>query len=302
MPSTAQYEAITGAIIAALEEGTVPWQRPWNGKVGMASFPHNGATGNAYRGLNPWTLWAVAARKGYQSDAWLTFKQARALGGFVLKGEKGTLVYFWKFDLQKDEDVEPGEKPKTIPFMKTYVVFNVEQTQGVKLPKREFVETPLEWAPFEAAEAVLDGYVSASGITFGNRGGASAYYIPSYDEVQMPERCQFKGGDAYYSTAFHELAHSTGHPSRLGRFDLTAKLPSFGSANYSFEELVAEFSAAFLSASVGIDSTRDNSVAYIKGWLSVLKGDPKIAVQAAGKAQRAADLITKSASLVEQAA
>ena len=311
MPSTKQYELISAGIIEALEEsirtGTnvVPWQKPWTSPARLNS-DRNGVSGKPYKGLNPFNLWLRSTTKGFTSTIWLTFKQVKQLGGYVKKGEKSTTVYFWKWI---EETTIIDGKPylgDSYPVIKFFGVFNLEQTENVKLPKRE-LEVPTEelenWNPIVEAQSVLDAYVNQKGgPRLAHNGKNRAFYMPSTDSISLPEKSQFPKADEYYSTAFHEAGHSTGHTSRLNRMKDGALVTRFGSHNYGKEELVAEFTSAFLSADVGIDSTRDNSTAYLQNWLSKLKNDPKLLLTAASQAQKAATLIlSKSVKPVEGA-
>lgn len=263
------YEIVTAAITAKLEAGTCPWQMPW-AKMGTA--PRN-IKGNTYRGCNFFLL----SMMGFSDPTFMTFKQAAALGGTVKKGEKGVPVIFWTFM----EDKKSGEK---FPMIKYYTVFNISQTEGVKYTAPVVPDNT--FTGIEAAEAIVNGFENPPTV---NHGGDRAAYNRAQDRIVMPLKAQFTTEGEYYSTLFHELGHSTGHDKRLNRKELCSD--GFGSENYSLEELTAELTAAFLCAEAGIDGTINNSAAYIKGWLMKLKEDPKIFVQAAGKAQKAANFI-----------
>lgn len=279
------YETITSRIIASLEAGVVPWRKEWKASAAGTAFPHNKLTGKSYRGINVVSLLCSP----YRSSAWLTYKQAQELGAQVRKGEKGSPVVFWKFDRNKKgegESVVVDDRERSAPFMRTYTVFNVEQVDGLQdaLP----FEVP-EFNAIDTAQAIADAYLAGASHPTLEHGGDRACYSPARDHVQMPHAGCFTSPEAYYCTLFHEFAHSTGHDSRLKR-----KLEGhFGTADYSDEELVAEFSAAFLSAEAHISSDEllDNSAAYIGGWLSKLRGDSKVAVYAAQRAQKAVDFI-----------
>lgn len=277
------YQIITDRIVAALEAGTVPWHKPWKGADFM---PKNLVSKKAYRGVNVFML----ALAPFNSHWWLTFNQAKKLGGSVRKGEKGTPVVFWKWFPKKDEngDEIPG---KRVPFLRYYTVFNLDQCEGIdaaKVPTTAEVENDFE--PIEACEAIVAAYENAPKVTHSKR-DARAYYVPSTDRINMPLRSSFDSAESYYATLFHELGHSTGHESRLGREGITDPV-MFGSHKYSKEELVAEMTSAFLCGTAGIeDATIDNSAAYIDGWLKQLKSDPKLVVIAAAQGQKAADLI-----------
>lgn len=270
------YEAVTDRIIEALEAGTVPWRQPW-----ASVAQQNAITKRRYSGINVLVLALTAHERGYADTRWCTYKQAAGAGGNVRKGEKGTQVVFWNFVERKGE----SDEVQRIPFLRVYTVFNVEQCDGLEL---EPLVPPSEFDPIAAAEQIAAGYVDGPSVA---HDASSAYYVPSLDAVHLPPVERFESADAYYGTLFHELSHSTGHASRLARKEIGAGA-MFGSATYSREELVAEFGAAFLCSAAGIDQSRlPQSAAYISGWLSVLKGDRKLAVIAAGQGQKAADRI-----------
>jgi antirestriction protein ArdC len=270
------YESITKRIVSMLEQGTVPWRKPWNAKTGL---PRNFVTKRPYRGINVFLL----AQASYESPYWLTFRQALERGGCVRKGERSSLVLFWTQKTLEDE--ESGEERK-VPLLRLYSLFNVAQCDGLKVAP-ESVETPetgLVTKPAEIVERMPRPPKIKHGMT-------ESFYSPREDCVNMPMQKRFGKKEEYYSTLFHELVHSTGHESRLRRASLTEKA-GFGSNPYCKEELIAEMGATFLCGYAGIvDRTIDNSAAYLKGWLEQLKGDKTLIVQAAAQAQRAADFI-----------
>ena len=291
MATQKQYDAITNWMIDALDEGYIPWRRPWaNATSGNLNRPHNAATGHTYKGLNPLILSFTAWRKGYLTNQWLTYLQAESLGGNVIRGERSTLVSFWKIVQAKKESED--DKPNSFPVLKMPRLFNVAQCENLKLPNRENVapEDP-KWTPQEKAQSIIDSYIGKHGPKVMRFGGDDAFYSPSHDFIQMPEQNQFANPDGFYAVAFHEMGHSTGHSSRLQRFGDNDKSAKFGSPVYSKEELIAEMTSAFLADESGIESTLKNSAAYIKNWLRVLQNDRKMVVTAASAAQKAADLI-----------
>lgn len=267
------YEIVTDKILEALASGTVPWHKPWS-----AGLPKNATTNRPYHGINT----VLLGMAPYSDPRWLTYKQAGQLGGHVRKGEHGSLITFWK---QLKVDDENEESTKTIPLLRVYKVFNVQETEELNLAP--FQTNPIE--PIEAATAISAGMPNPPSIDHG--GGDRAYYVPSRDSVHMPALNVFGGAEGYHSTLFHELSHSTGHTSRLNRESLKTPSP-FGSDVYSREELVAEFDAAFVCAASGIDTTIDNSVAYIAGWSRALRSDKRLVIGAASQDQKAADYIT----------
>ena len=269
------YAAVTDRIIEQMEQGIIPWQKPWisNGKA----VSH--ATGKAYSLLNQLML----GRPG----EYLTFKQCQAAGGKVKKGAKSSMVVFWKWIEQEDE--ETGET-KEVPFLRYYNVFHIDQCEGITAKHTTEAAFPDGAEVLEAAQEIVYDYLGRTGVKLSHTEGDQAFYRPSTDEVVLPIRKQFVSTAEYYSTVFHELTHSTGHPSRLNRL---ARPSFFGTEDYSKEELVAEIGAATLVNHVGLEtgSSLRNSAAYIQNWLKVLKDDKRFIVSAAGRAEKAVNLI-----------
>ncbi len=280
---TDAYQIVTDRIIAKLEAGTIPWKHFASSPL---AEPRNLVSKKPYRGINHFLL----SGSKYGSEFWLTYKQAQDLGGHVKKGEKAEFVVFWKFlDV---EDKETGER-KQIPFLRHYCVFNAQQCEGIDYTKLiEPVERISD--PIAAAEAIVTNMPNRPRMVIDQT--PKAYYSPSEDFVHMTERSACVSDSAFYSTEFHELVHSTGHTSRLNRFQQDACNHHFGSKSYAGEELVAEMGAAMLCAESGIfQETEENSAAYITNWLTKLANDNKLVVHAAGKAQKAADFILNRA-------
>lgn len=279
------YERVTERIVELLEQGTCPWRRPWNKS---RIRPQNGMTGHAYSGINLFLLEAMS----FELPLFLTFKQVKQKGGNVKKGSKGFPVIYWStFD---KEDAEADEARK-IPFLKYYTVFSASQIEGIDFPQPDNVQT-IDFKPIDRAEEIAGGWQDAPEIKHGfNR----ACYIPAADEIHLPRPEVFRSAEDYYQTRFHEMGHATGHKNRLGR-DMSG---TFGDASYAKEELIAEMTAAFLCSDCGIDnSVIENEASYLAGWLSVIKGDPKLVVNAASHAQRAANLIKGAESHQKQEA
>ena len=268
------YEKITQGIIEQLEQGTVPWRKPWR-----STLPKNLVSEKPYRGINT----IVLTMRGRTSPYWATFRQIKKAGGSVRKGERGTrIVYTNWFEV---EDDETGVERK-IPFLKEYVVFNLDQATGIEVQEDE---PPAPITPIEQCEEVARAMPSPP--TIRHDGGSSAFYRPPTDSVHLPIMDSFESAEGYYSTLFHELVHSTGHGSRLARKGVT-EITGFGTDEYSNEELVAELGAAFLCGRTGIaPQTIENSAAYIDNWLAKLRSDKKLVVIAAAQAQKAVDLI-----------
>ena len=285
------YQEVTDQIVAMLEQGVVPWRSPILGRQ-KAGLPKNLESKKDYRGINSFLLAFTAWTRGYESSYWMTFNQAQDHKGSIKKGEKSSMVIFWK--QYETTDKETGEI-KNVPVLRYYRVVNVEQCEGIPAPDAVSFE-PLDFKPIEKAEAIACGY--AGGPTV-EHGGSRAFYQPSQDVVRLPEQTRFASAEDYYSTLFHELAHSTGHSKRLDR-GLDADPQPFGSPDYGKEELVAEMSAAFLCAHAGTKPvTIENQAAYLQGWLKQLRGDKKLVVIAAGAAQKAADWIRGERKAVE---
>ena len=279
------YQEVTNTILRYLEEGTAPWRNPIAKNTGDG-WPKNLTTDKRYRGVNVLLLSMQSWASGYASDYWMTYKQASAKGGQVRKGEKGSLVTFWK--MHETTDKKTGEE-KTMPVLRHYTAFNVEQIDGVEIPDAPPVASVEPFEPLEAADRIVARYQNGPEIS--HDGGQRAFYRIQSDSVHLPTPDRFDCRENYHSTVFHELSHSTGHSSRLDR-GLDRDPSPFGSPDYSREELVAEISAAYLSATCGISPpTIEQSAAYLQGWIKVLKGDKRMVVSAAGAAQKSADLI-----------
>jgi antirestriction protein ArdC len=224
----------------------------------------------------------------------VTYKQAQELGGQVRKGERGCPVVFWKFfERERDEGQAPDEistRPDKVPMCRYYTVFNSSQCDGINHKRlSQLSEAPeYDHDPIAAAEQIVAAMPQRPPVEHGAKG---AFYRPSSDKVFMPDKTRFRQTEAYYSTLFHELVHSTGHSKRLNRPGIS-EMSYFGSVVYSKEELLAEMGATFLCSAAGIgEQTLENSAGYIHGWLKKLKSDPKMVILAASAAQKAADFI-----------
>ncbi len=280
------YAEITNRMITELSAGRIPWIKPWRGENSMA-ISHT--TGKPYSYLNQMLL-------HFRPGEYITFKQCTEEGGKVRRGEKGHMIVFWKWVDKKDGDVilmpDGREVIEQVPILRYYTVFHIDQTDSIK-PKWDKQAQPT-LSPDAHAEQMIADYVARSGITFTPKSGTQAYYRPSDDTVVVPDISQYVQIAEYYSTAFHELTHSTGHPSRLNRI---ANIAAFGSEQYSKEELVAEMGSAFLVSIAGLETKESfrNSAAYIQGWLKALNDDKRLVVAAAGAAQKAVEYITGGA-------
>jgi antirestriction protein ArdC len=272
------YEIVTEQIIKQLENGVAPWRKPWR-----TELPCNLVSGKQYRGLNVFLL----GSQGYGSRYWLTFEQAKKLGGHIRKGEKSSLVTFWNIGQERIIKQTDGSERKTRPFLlRYYNVFNVEQTEGI-VEKLGLGNASPRVPSIEDCERIVSTMPNPPAREQSDR----AWYRPSTDSVGMPSRALFASVEEFYSTLFHELTHSTGHCSRVGREGIE-QLNSFGSESYSKEELIAEMGAAMLCGVSGIaPKTLDNSAAYLKTWIERLKSDSRMIVSAASQAQKACDYI-----------
>jgi antirestriction protein ArdC len=269
---------IADKILEALDKGVVPWHKPWKSN----GFHTNLKSKRPYRGINVWLLEYSAAVQGFTSPYWLSYKQAQAMGGQVRKGEESTVVIFYKTVEKKDK--KTGDVIDRYRLLRYYRVFNVEQIDGIEAKIPAPVEG-CEFEPVEAADAIVNAWAGKPQI---KHGGDRACYAPYLDVVTLPLPEDFESAEAYCSTRFHELVHSTGHESRLNRglFD------GFGTVIYSKEELVAEMGAAILNWHSGIFETQmDQSAAYIKHWRDKIAAEPRLVIDAARLAQSATDMI-----------
>ncbi|MFT3784768.1 MAG: zincin-like metallopeptidase domain-containing protein [Tepidisphaeraceae bacterium] len=287
-PAKDLYADVTARVVEMLDQGVVPWRSPILGR-GAAGHPRNLSSGKRYRGINIFLLAFTAFARNYESCYWLTYQQAVQRGGHVKKGERSSVVVFWKRFEPKDQQLDENGKPLKRPgfLLRHYNVFNAAQCEGIEVPDApKFM--PSEFKPVERAEQIVNGYPDGPKVI---HGGSQTFYRAKDDEVHLPHPTRFTSTDEYYSARFHELSHSTGHSKRLDRKLDTDPKP-FGTPDYGREELVAEMAAAFLSAEAGISpAVILNQAAYISGWLGVLKADKKLVVTAAGAAQKAADWI-----------
>ncbi len=280
------YDEITGKILAELEAGRLPWIQPWGTAAAKAplAMPKNAATSRVYSGVNVLILWGAVIEHGFPTQSWLTFRQALSLGGHVRKGEHGTTVVYADRLVPDDEKRrarETGEEAQAIPFLKRFTVFNLAQCEG--LPDDLAIVAP----PPEPGliEPKVEALITASGIDF-RIGGNRAFYVPAHDFVMVPPPQAFFEPINWHRTALHECSHASGAPHRLNR-DLSG---SFGTKKYAFEEMIAEISAAFCCAALGIVPTVRHAD-YIGSWAEVLREDNRAIVRAASQASKAADFL-----------
>lgn len=280
------YEMVTNRIIKKLNEGIIPWQRGWSGTIDGA---YNYKTKRRYSLLNQMLL--------EHQDGYLTFKQVGELGGKVNKGAKSEFVVFWKI-MQKDDpnkkDADGKPEKVTIPILRYYNVFWIGDT-NIERKDLEIVEHN----PITEAEDIISEYVAreASLKFINDKPSNQAYYAPASDTVVVPMLTQFANAEEYYSTAFHELTHSTGAKHRLNRL-AEGRAAAFGGEEYNKEELVAELGAAMLVNHCGIETEKSfkNSAGYVQGWLKALNNDQRLIVSAASKAEKAVEYIMKGAT------
>ena len=278
------YEMVTNRIIAELEKGKIPWEKPW---AGVRNGAYNRITKRPYSLLNQMLL--------QHSGEYATFKQWQDLGGHVCKGEKSEIVVFWKIFESKEANPDTGEiEIKKIPLLRYYNVFHISQVEGVEPLAPEQLNDEVE--PIEAGDKIITDYITREHLNFIECKSNQAYYSPSNDTVVVPLKEQYSMINEYYSTTYHELVHSSGHKTRLNRLQ-TGAVASFGSENYSKEELVAEIGSATLMSVAGIETSKTfrNSTAYIQNWLQVLRNDNKFIVSASSKAEKAVNYILAEA-------
>jgi antirestriction protein ArdC len=282
------YQRITAHIVAELEGGTRPWLKPWqvNSAAGPVSRPLR-SDGTPYRGINILLLWSEAVEQGFYSPVWMTYNRAKALGAQVRKGEHGTLVVYADSIAKTETDAQGEEKTRQIYFMKGYTVFNADQIDN--LPEK-YQPVPAEYLPTSEHVELALARLQKIGADI-RHGGSKAFYSPMGDFIQLPPLNAFRDGESYAATTAHELAHWTGHASRLDR-DFFAKNLQYGTEEYAFEELVAELTSAFLCSELAITpEVREDHAAYLSHWLDILKNDKRAIFAAAAQAQRAADYL-----------
>ena len=293
-------EQVTNKLIAMMEQGVNPWRKPWSHCTEDVAVSHT--NGKPYSLLNQMLL-------GFRSGEYLTFNQVKKEGGKIKKGAKSEIVVFWQCGGLKtvkapegEEETEDEENTQWVawrnPVLKYYRVFHIDNTEGIKVkyPQKE-LELITNINPIERAENTASNYCNRSGVTLIIQKSNSAFYRPSTDSVTVPLREQFSEISEFYSTLFHELTHSTGHPTRLNR--LSGGIHK-ASEKYSREELVAEIGAAACLSKLGIEhkDTEENSAAYLKSWARFLSGDPRAFIVAAGKAEKAVNMIFGDQKLI----
>lgn len=275
------YTRITNEIIAAIESGAHEFRAPWHHNGSAVFRPTNILSGKPYRGVNVLALWAASEALGYSSGRWGTYRQFAERGAQVRKGERASLVVFWKTSGagQAEEDASgEDQQGKRRFFARGYSVFNVAQVDGYE------PEAPVLLDEAER-HARADAFIAALGVKI-ETGGDEAFYRPSTDTVHLPDFSRFRDAASFYGVACHEISHASGAPHRLNR-DLSGR---FGSALYAAEEACVELAAGFILADLGIaHHPRPDHAAYLSSWLEVLKDDARAIFTAASKAQAIAD-------------
>jgi len=279
-------QEVTDAIIAALEKGVAPWQKPW--QPGAFEMPFNPTSGKQYRGGNTIHLMVVGMRNGYEDPRWLTYRQAHENDWQVRRGEKGTQIEFWQFpaartSAHEDSRDDTTDSRRDRVLCRVYTVFNGSQVEGI--PARA-ARVRQEWEIVKSGEAVLRN----SGARISHDQADRAFYNRVSDTIHLPLRAAFPTPGDFYGTAYHELVHWAGHPTRLNRETLNESY-CFGDLNYAKEELRAELASVFLMAERGIPHNPDSHAAYLSAWLEVLREDKHEIFRAARDAHKAADLL-----------
>ena len=277
--SKSVYEMVTNRIIEQLQNGVIPWQKPWHG---LKSGAYNRISKKSYSILNQMLL--------QHNGEYATFKQWQELGGKVRKGEKAEVIVFWKV-LPVEETQEDGTKEiKQVPFLRYINVFHISQVEGIEPLEKELLN---DIEPIQEAERILTDYWTRENITVEHIAGNDAYYSPMMDTIRLPLFEQFESAEEYYSTAFHESIHSTLKDTRCNRIEEQNRIHASNKEEYSKEELTAELGSTFLMNMLGIETngTFKNSAAYLQDWLSVLKNDVKFIVSASSRAEKATNYI-----------
>ncbi len=288
------YLAVTDRIIQVIEEtNDLPWHRPWRRGRKML-IGRNHLSQRHYRGINAFTTALFTDIAGYDSNDWLTFKQAAMAGGNVRRGEKGIPIVFFSL-LARESSEGSNELSRAIPFAKYSVVFNACQCEGITYTPLSVPNEPeYQHDPIARAESLISAFRDKPRIS--HETPDQAFYTPILDKINVPALSEFREREAYYATLFHEFVHATGHKTRLARKSITEG-HGYGTHDYSKEELIAELGSCFLSSEAGIISqTLHSSAAYIHHWLKVLRENPHWLVQSANAAQRAVEFLMGTSS------
>ncbi|QLB12797.1 antirestriction protein ArdC [Bisgaardia hudsonensis] len=307
------YQEITDRIIKCLEDGTVPWLKPWTTPDAASCFatvlPRNAVSGRLYSGVNILLLWIAAAEHEYKQCKWITAQAANKLGGHVRKGEKATIIVNYNpIDREKcDDDGNPILDEDGNPEMEHFAVlrrhplFNIEQCDGLPNSMYDTVSAEnadaetVQYTLFAEIRQMIKGMDLEVKIMPSNR----AFYRPGEDKVVMPEMKQFNSEARFYGTLLHEMTHATGHLKRLNREGITSGKAKFGNQVYAFEELVAEMGGAFVCAHLGFNEVPQNA-AYIESWIKVLKEDKRAIFKASGFARNACEYMMDALNVQQQ--
>jgi antirestriction protein ArdC len=289
-------QQITAKIVKALKNGTPPWRKNWCCDPNSGN-PSNALSHKAYRGINILLLELASLERGYDARWWASYRQWRALGGQVRRGEHGTQIVFWKPLVRRVTEENGEEKTDSFPILRTWTVFNVAQVEGESV--EQFCSSNRLPANF-VGYSVAEGVIAATGADI-RFGGDKAFYQSEEDFIRLPPKSSFHSANDFYHTAFHELVHHSGHESRLNRLNKSAR---FGDKFYAMEEMVAEIGGCFLCTEVGVPQSDDlsNQQAYLSHWLQVLNNDPKAIFQASSQASAASDFILSFSRKVESGA
>ena len=270
---TTIYQEVTNSIIEQLENGAAPWIKPWSAD---STADKNIVSQKPYAGINRLILGMSAMSQSFNTPVWGSFKQWQALGASVKKGEKGTKIIFYSPITKENKATGDSE---TYNLIKAYFVFNASQVDGIEIAPVSVPDIPFD-SIYEAEQRI-----AKTGAVI-SHGGDAAFYSPSHDKIQLPNKATFQDAGSYYATAFHELTHWTSAKTRLDR-TLGTK---FGNPEYAFEELVAEMGAAFLCQDYRIKGELRHA-GYIQHWLKACRSDDKAIFKASALAQKAANYI-----------
>ena len=286
-PLTDIYQRITNKILADLEKGNLTWRQPWNAEHLQGQVKRPLRWNNIpYTGINTLLLWGTASERGFTSPYWMTFKQALELKAAVRKGEKGTLIVYADKIIVEEDDNQGGTKTNQIPFLKSYIVFNASQIEGLPEKYYETIQPETATNQHERIEEIENFFAQTKADIYT---GTRASYYKNADKIEMPPFESFESRESYYAILAHELTHWTMHPKRLDR-DFGRK--HHGDEGYAKEELVAELGACFLSADLGLElMPEEHHSAYIQSWMKALKEDKRFIFSAASHAQKAAEYV-----------
>lgn len=275
-------QKLTQQLLERMKSGSLPWRDQW-AKTGSPSLPMNWSTKDSYSGVNIIILWMAMEERGYEHNAWLTYNQARAFGGQVRKNERSTTCMFYK-TVEKESANETGKvEASTYAMARYFPVFNLDQIDGLEdRPDSGPVDSYIEPLIPETVQGTLEAYCNRTGVTL-VRGGNRCYYQSSTDTINLVR--QFRDGNAFAGVAFHEMIHSTGHPSRLARKRFSNSPGD--EEDQAFEEMVAELGAAFACAEIGVQGRYDEHASYLQSWMKALDNDERFFFRAAAAASKA---------------